>query len=89
VAGTPFFLVNHKLRAGRMTALYIPRPRRAAGRIRSAGKEEITMAEDTNNTYEAPVLTVLGTLTDLTKGSSLNIVGDALLQASASIISII
>jgi hypothetical protein len=48
------------------------------------------MAEDvTASTYEAPALTVLGTLTELTKGSSLNILGDAVLQAAASIISII
>ncbi|HEY1829092.1 MAG TPA: lasso RiPP family leader peptide-containing protein [Acidimicrobiales bacterium] len=39
--------------------------------------------------YEAPTLSVLGTLSDLTLGSSLNIAGDALLQAAASIIHII
>jgi len=38
--------------------------------------------------YEAPTLTMLGTLSELTAGSSLNIAGDFLLQASASIIHI-
>jgi hypothetical protein len=38
--------------------------------------------------YEAPTLTVLGSLAQLTQGSSLNIYGDAFLQAAASIISI-
>ena len=48
------------------------------------------MAEEmTGSAYEAPELTTLGTLADLTKGSSLNILGDALLQAAASIIHII
>jgi hypothetical protein len=48
------------------------------------------MAEEVSVTeYEAPTLTVLGTLSELTMGSSLNILGDAILQASASIIRII
>ncbi len=48
------------------------------------------MAEElTNGEYEAPSLTVLGTLSELTMGSHINIVGDALLAANASIISII
>jgi hypothetical protein len=38
--------------------------------------------------YEAPVLSDLGTLSELTMGSSLNVAGDALLQAAASIIHI-
>jgi hypothetical protein len=38
--------------------------------------------------YEAPALTMLGSLAELTAGSSLNIAGDFLLQASASIIHI-
>jgi len=47
------------------------------------------MAEEVmSDSYEAPELTVLGTLSDLTKGSSLNILGDAVLQAAASIIHI-
>ncbi|HEY3843481.1 MAG TPA: lasso RiPP family leader peptide-containing protein [Acidimicrobiales bacterium] len=48
------------------------------------------MAEElANGEYEAPSLTVLGTLSELTMGSHINIVGDALLAANASIISII
>jgi hypothetical protein len=46
--------------------------------------DEIRTAE-----YEAPTLTHLGTLSELTQGSSLNILGDALLQAAASIIHIV
>ena len=52
-------------------------------------EREIRMAEEATGSYEPPTLTVLGTLTELTKGSSLNILGDAVLQASASIITII
>lgn len=51
-------------------------------RLREAEMKEATE-------YEAPTLSVLGTLSDLTLGSSLNIAGDALLQAAASIIHII
>jgi hypothetical protein len=48
------------------------------------------MAEELmSGDYEAPALTVLGTLSELTMGSSLNILGDALGSAAASIISII
>jgi hypothetical protein len=48
------------------------------------------MAEELmSGDYEAPTLTVLGTLAELTMGSSLNILGDAFLSANASIISII
>jgi hypothetical protein len=48
------------------------------------------MAEELmSGEYEAPALTVLGTLSELTMGSSLNILGDALGSANASIISII
>jgi hypothetical protein len=47
------------------------------------------MADEVTGSYEPPTLTVLGTLTELTKGSSLNILGDAVLQAAASIIKII
>jgi hypothetical protein len=46
------------------------------------------MEEIQATSYEAPALTVLGTLSELTMGSSLNIAGDALLQAAASIIHI-
>ena len=47
------------------------------------------MAEELPVEYEAPALTVLGTLSELTMGSSLNILGDAFLQASASLIHIV
>jgi hypothetical protein len=47
------------------------------------------MAEELMGDYEAPALTVLGTLAELTMGSSLNILGDAFLSANASIISIV
>ncbi|HEX3794491.1 MAG TPA: hypothetical protein VHV57_08325 [Acidimicrobiales bacterium] len=48
------------------------------------------MAEELmSGEYEAPALSFLGTLSEMTKGSSLNILGDALGSAAASIISII
>ena len=48
------------------------------------------MAEElASGEYEAPKLMVLGTLSELTMGSHINIVGDAVLAASASIISIL
>ena len=51
-------------------------------------KGRLAMAEESKSGYEAPSLTKLGTLAELTMGSSLNILGDAVLQASASIIHI-
>jgi hypothetical protein len=48
------------------------------------------MAENqTSGAYEAPTVTVLGTLSELTQGSSLNVLGDAFLQASASILHVV
>jgi hypothetical protein len=48
------------------------------------------MAEElTSGDYEAPMLTGLGTLSELTMGPDLNIYADTLLSANASIISIL